>query len=56
MGFRQALSGCAMVCALAAVSASALAEPFPGAQQYAKLDAPAFGTVRTSAPWALRSQ
>ncbi|KLU22874.1 DeoR faimly transcriptional regulator [Caballeronia mineralivorans PML1(12)] len=46
MAFRQVLSGCVMVCALAAVSASALAEPFPGAQQYAKLDAPAFGTVQ----------
>src|SRR5476651_253819 len=48
MAFRQVLSGCVMVCALAAVSASALAEPFPGAQQYAKLEAPAFGTVPQS--------
>jgi dienelactone hydrolase len=35
-----------MMCALAASSAPAFAEPFPGAQQYASLDAPAFGTVR----------
>ena len=49
MAFRQVLSGCVnWLCALAAVSASALAEPFPGAQQYAKLEAPAFGTVPQS--------
>ena len=48
MAFRQVLSGCVMVCALAAVSASAFAEPFSGAQQYAKLEAPAFGTVPQS--------
>ena len=50
MAFRQVMSGCVMVCvcALAAVSAPAFAEPFPGAQQYASLDAPAFGAVRSA--------
>src|SRR5258707_118712 len=50
MAFRQVMSGCFMVCGIAAsvvaVCTPASAEPFPGAQQYATLDAPAFGTVR----------
>ncbi|SAL15934.1 dienelactone hydrolase-like protein [Caballeronia sordidicola] len=49
MAFREAVSGCLVVCAVAAtlvaVSTRASAEPFPGAQQYASLEAPAFGTV-----------
>ncbi len=46
MAFRHVMSCCFLMCALAASSAPARAEPFPGAQQYAALEAPAFSTIR----------
>jgi len=48
MAFKKRVAGCGLVCALVAalsVVQVAQAEPFPGAQQYAKLDAPAFGEI-----------
>jgi dienelactone hydrolase len=46
MALRNWVAGCAWVCAVVAISAVAHAESFPGAQQYASLEAPAFGTVQ----------
>jgi dienelactone hydrolase len=51
MVFKKWVAGCGLVCAFVATLAlgqAARAEPFPGAQQYAKLDAPAFGEIPIS--------
>ena len=46
MHLKQAVARCAWVCAVMAMCAVAHAESFPGARQYASLEAPAFGVTR----------
>lgn len=53
MVLRNWVAGCAWACAILAISTVAHAESFPGAQQYASLEGPAFGPVRAATEQSL---